>query len=55
MKIKDSILKLTVKPGITLTESEISKELNLGKSPVREALKRLENEDLVASIAYNCL
>ena len=51
-EIKERIINLKLKPGHIFTESEISKELNLGKTPIREALKRLEQEDFVVSIPY---
>jgi DNA-binding GntR family transcriptional regulator len=37
-----------VKPGSRLVEDEISREIGVGRTPVREALLRLEGEGLVS-------
>jgi DNA-binding GntR family transcriptional regulator len=47
--IKDKIIFLQVKPGESLFDSELAKELGIGRTPVREALLMLENEKLVES------
>ncbi|MDD5008607.1 MAG: GntR family transcriptional regulator [Syntrophorhabdaceae bacterium] len=47
--IKDKIIFLRVKPGESLFDSELAKELGIGRTPVREALLMLENEKLVES------
>jgi len=43
-RIKGAILNLTYKPGQRLSESMLSSELGLGRSPIRTALTRLEGE-----------
>lgn len=43
-RIKSAILNLTYKPGQRLSESMLSSELGLGRSPIRTALTRLEGE-----------
>lgn len=43
-RIKNAILNLTYKPGQRLSESMLSNELGLGRSPIRTALTRLEGE-----------
>ncbi len=43
-RIKDAILNLTYKPGQRLSETMLSAELGLGRSPIRTALTRLEGE-----------
>lgn len=46
-KIKNKILYLELKPGEVFTEAEISKMLNIGRTPAREALLLLEKEGLI--------
>ena len=41
------ILTGSIKPGERLIETELAKSLGISKSPVREALKRLEGEGIV--------
>lgn len=50
--IKKKVISLELKPGSNFTELEISSKLNFGKSPVREALKRLEQENFITAIPY---
>ena len=50
--IKKQVISLELKPGSIFTELEISSKLNFGKSPVREALKRLEQENFITAIPY---
>lgn len=45
--IKASILTLALTPGEQISVSELSEQLKVSKSPVREALQRLEREKLV--------
>jgi DNA-binding GntR family transcriptional regulator len=45
--IRDRIVTLELEPGSLLNEKELAHELGLGRTPVREALKRLELENLV--------
>ena len=45
--IKDKIVCLQVKPGERLFETDLAKDLNMGRTPVREAIQMLENEKLV--------
>ena len=46
-KIKDSICSGAIKPGEILSESQIAAELDMSRTPVREALRILACEDLV--------
>lgn len=48
--IRQSILDGKYKPGDTLRESTIAKELNVSRTPVREAIRQLQLEGLVRSI-----
>ena len=41
------IVSLDLKPGQAITESELCEYLDLGRTPVREALQRLAQEWLV--------
>lgn len=45
--LRDSILRLEYPPGSTLSEVELGGLTGLSRTPVREALKRLEMEGLV--------
>lgn len=47
--LKADILAMRLKPGQPLVENEIAKSFNISRTPVREALKRLEAEGLTAS------
>jgi DNA-binding GntR family transcriptional regulator len=45
--VKDRILNLTAKPGAPLRAQEIARSLDISRTPVREALSRLEQEGFV--------
>lgn len=45
--IKELILNMTLKPGEFVSEAILAKRLNVSRTPVREALKRLEQEGLI--------
>jgi DNA-binding GntR family transcriptional regulator len=45
--IKDKVIKIKMPPGSVIREAELMLELELGRTPIREALKRLETENLV--------
>ena len=47
--IKEKLVLLHIKPGAPINELELAAELNVGRTPVREALKRLESDHLVVS------
>jgi DNA-binding GntR family transcriptional regulator len=47
--VKDQITGLKLKPGQTLTDSQIAAELNFSRTPIREALRRLEQEGLLVN------
>jgi DNA-binding GntR family transcriptional regulator len=46
-RLEDMIVTLELKPGTVWSETELSERLDLGRTPVREALKRLEADQLV--------
>jgi DNA-binding GntR family transcriptional regulator len=49
-KFKDAIFDRTFKPGQFLTQADIVKELDLSLGPLRDAMKRLEWEELILVI-----
>ncbi len=50
--IKEAILAFRLKPGESLVESDLAAQLNISKTPVRDALLRLEKEGLVVKVPY---
>lgn len=48
--ILKKIINTTYKPGQKISEKDIIKELNIGRTPVREALLRLRQEGLIEAI-----
>ncbi len=48
-KIKDLIQSGVYSPGMTLPETELSKRLEISRTPIREALQRL-SEDMIVTI-----
>lgn len=47
LELKKDIYKNKIKPGDCLSENLIAEELNMSRTPVREALRILESEDLI--------
>jgi DNA-binding GntR family transcriptional regulator len=50
--LREAIVRLDLRPGHPLTEREVSGWLGVSKSPIRDALIRLEQEGLVASTPF---
>jgi DNA-binding GntR family transcriptional regulator len=50
LALRDRLITLQIRPGEPIDDGQIARELEVGRTPVREALKRLENDRLV--IAY---
>jgi len=46
--LRDEIVTLTLPPGTSLVEEHLMQRLGVGRTPLREALKRLEIQRLVA-------
>jgi DNA-binding GntR family transcriptional regulator len=46
-QLRDEIVLCELAPGDRITESEVARRIGLGKTPVREALRRLMHEGLV--------
>lgn len=51
-KIRDMILSGIKRPGTRLILSDLEKELEIGRGPIREALMRLDRSGLVKNIPY---
>jgi DNA-binding GntR family transcriptional regulator len=48
VELRDQIITLAIPPGAPLHEESLGRELGLGRTPIREAVKRLALENLVA-------
>lgn len=46
-QIKEKIVTIEMRPGSVVRESALMNELQLGRTPIREALKRLQADNLV--------
>lgn len=46
-EIKDRIIRISLRPGSVIDESNLMTELDLGRTPIREALKQLQAEKLI--------
>jgi DNA-binding GntR family transcriptional regulator len=49
--LRDRLTLLDIPPGAPMVESTLSQELDVGRTPLREALKRLEADHLVVTYA----
>ena len=49
LAIRDKLIMLDIRPNEAIVESELAAQLKFGRTPVREALKRLEADRLVVS------
>lgn len=47
--LRDRLIMMDINPGDPINETQLVDELGLGRTPLREALKRLEVDHLVAS------
>lgn len=50
LALRDRLITLQIRPGEPIDDANVAHELGLGRTPVREALKRLEDDRLV--VAY---
>src|SRR5215204_4535361 len=48
LALRDRIVTLRLRPGTVLREDQLMAELGIGRTPLREAVKRLALENLVA-------
>jgi DNA-binding GntR family transcriptional regulator len=46
-RLKDKLIMLDIRPGEPINDALLAAELGVGRTPVREALKRLETDHLV--------
>lgn len=49
LALRDQLITLQIKPGEPIDDGRMARELEVGRTPVREALKRLEDDRLVIS------
>ena len=49
LAIRDRLVMLDIAPGSPIREDQLATQLGTGRTPIREALKRLEAEHLVAT------
>ncbi|MFE7275507.1 GntR family transcriptional regulator [Streptomyces sp. NPDC057623] len=47
--IRDRLVLLEIRPGAPINEEQLGQSLGVGRTPVREALKRLQYERLIAT------
>jgi GntR family transcriptional regulator, rspAB operon transcriptional repressor len=45
--LKDNIMMLNLKPGQSISETELSKQLDISRTPIREVLMKLKEEHLI--------
>lgn len=50
--LKQEILDLELKPGQCISENEICERFGVSRTPVRDALRRLQEQDFVENIPY---
>jgi DNA-binding GntR family transcriptional regulator len=50
LALRDRLITLQIRPGEPIDDGQVARELEVGRTPVREALKHLEDDRLV--IAY---
>jgi DNA-binding GntR family transcriptional regulator len=48
-ELRDRLIMLDIRPGDPINDGQLATELGIGRTPVREALKRLETDHLVVS------
>lgn len=49
LQLRDRLIMLEIAPGDPINEALLAAELGIGRTPIREALKRLETDHLVVS------
>ena len=50
LEIRDKIVRLQLAPGDVIREDELQAQLNIGRTPIREALQRLARDQFVTVI-----
>ena len=51
--LKQEILSLELKPGQAISENEICSRFDVSRTPVRDALRRLQEQGFVNTIPYS--
>ncbi|WP_316980410.1 GntR family transcriptional regulator [Shumkonia mesophila] len=51
-KLRSEIISLNLKPGHVLSESELASWLGVSRTPIRQAVKKLEEEGFVDSVPH---
>lgn len=51
--LKQEILDLELKPGQMISENEICERFGVSRTPVREAVRRLQEQDFVLTVPYS--
>jgi DNA-binding GntR family transcriptional regulator len=51
-RLRDALVDLTIPPGAALRENDLAQRLGVSKTPIREALVRLERDGLVELTPY---
>ena len=51
VRLRDDIITIRLAPGALLRESDLMRRLNVGRTPVREALQRLQRDGFVVVVA----
>ncbi|WP_427134648.1 GntR family transcriptional regulator [Pseudarthrobacter sp. S9] len=49
LQLRDKLIMLDIRPGAPINDAQIAAELGIGRTPVREAIKRLEGDHLLVS------
>ncbi|WP_026892616.1 GntR family transcriptional regulator [Lacrimispora aerotolerans] len=49
-ELGNSIIEMRIRPGVILTINDLAQEMNVSRSPVRDALIRLEREGLIKTL-----
>ena len=49
LAVRDQLIMLDIQPGEPIDDEQLATSLGVGRTPVREALKRLEGDRLVVS------
>lgn len=52
VRLKDAITSVSLRPGASLVEAEVARQLGVSTTPVREALQRLGQDGLVVLSRY---
>ena len=48
-QLREAILSGDIRPGVKTSQAELARELDVGRTPLREAMRMLQNEGLVSA------